>query len=420
VLISSPDSFVLQYSVKFRVKPDVGVLVMRRFHYQKKEGEGTGWEVTQWSDDAEVPDYIDFDPDEHDEDDDMETFDEEEALAVNSREQDAEEEAELKTESTMSMAELLKKYYGIDAPEGEDEAPEPEPEPEPEEEEDDDAGEDGTRRRRRKRRRSSAIAADNKGYKEETAPKAKAAKITAEPDSGVSGGGSETVADAGGAGEARVGDGSGGAADAGNGGAAAAAAAAVGAGAAVGAAPTEYAIETPEDYFNPANHEEETEIVSGVAEKKSSRVGEQYQCIPLPSVGDPLAVPQATLVWSPPTAEEAAHFDAAAFTGEITAGLDYPTKPLEAALHALFANKYNGPETLNMRRGAALSDLVPWSQQEREAFEVGLLIKGKNFYMIHRDHVTTRSVLECVEFYYTWKWTDHYDVCDSLHLFLVC
>ena len=71
---------------------------MRRFHYHKKEGEGNGWEVVQWSDDAEVPDYVDFDPDEHDEDDDMETFEEEEALAVNSREDDVAEEADLKNE----------------------------------------------------------------------------------------------------------------------------------------------------------------------------------------------------------------------------------------------------------------------------------------------------------------------------------
>lgn len=43
-----------QYSIKFRVVPDAGVLVMRRFHYAKTE-DGAGWEVTKWTDDATLP-----------------------------------------------------------------------------------------------------------------------------------------------------------------------------------------------------------------------------------------------------------------------------------------------------------------------------------------------------------------------------
>ena len=110
-----------------------------------------------------------------------------------------------------------------------------------------------------------------------------------------------------------------------------------------------------------------------MAEKKTSRVGTDnwgigYQCAVIPTVGDPIAVPQATLVWLPPTADEATRFDAAAFTSEVVAGRDYPTKPLEAALHALYANNYNGDETVNTWRSAEFvsgAPTNPWSEQER-------------------------------------------------------
>ena len=72
-----------QWSVKFRVEPDGGLTIFRRFHYGRSE-DGEGWEGVSWSDDAEHPAYADFDPDEYDDNDDMGTLEEEELLAAES------------------------------------------------------------------------------------------------------------------------------------------------------------------------------------------------------------------------------------------------------------------------------------------------------------------------------------------------
>lgn len=187
-----------------------------------------------------------------------------------------------------------------------------------------------------------------------------------------------------------------------------------GGGAAAAAAPASAAKPTFLDYFDPRNHEEETEIESGIAEKKTSRVGEAYQC-PLPAVQatytvHPL-VKQCTQVWRPPSAEEAAKFDCGAYSAAVTAGCSRPTLPLESALHKLFEAGFDGAAALAtvQAAGGYVPSRPAWSTQERIAFEEGLLIEGKNFYRIHRDHVQSRTVREHVEYYYEWKWTPYYD-----------
>jgi hypothetical protein len=51
-----------------------------------------------------------------------------------------------------------------------------------------------------------------------------------------------------------------------------------------------------------------------------------------------------------------------------------------------------------------------WSEEERRNFEDGLRRYGKDFHLIRRRKVRTRSVAEVVKFYYLWKKTERYDV----------
>ena len=361
--------------------------------------------------------------------------------AQNGRETVGEEIDDLKAEGEMSMAEILKKYYGdaAAAAYNEQEA-EAEPEPEPEEEE-----EEGGRRRRKRRRRSrqtsegvgggggivaaaaaatpdgnaakrGKLAADVKGEEEDGGAAAADPPDAATP--------TPAVSDADGAGAAVEGTAIAGASEmeqtqatasaaitpenSGGGGGAATTNASTVAATAAAKAPSFL------DYFDPRNHEEETEIVSGVAEKKTSRVGEEYQC-PLPAVEatytmHPL-VAQCTLRWRPPSEAEAARFDYAAFAAEVTAGCARPTLPLESGLHKLFETQFDGAKALAAVKAGDVTVLSkpPWTDAERVAFEEGLLIEGKNFYLIHRNHVSSRTVREHVEYYYEWKWTPYYD-----------
>lgn len=402
--------------------PDVGMIVGRRFHYSKSE-DGTSWEVTHWTDDYDTPDYVEFDPDDYDgfEDDDMETLEEEEQNAVNGRETVGEELDELKDDANLTRAQILKKYYGIDVPEDEEEAP---AEPEPEEEEAEEPRSGRSRRRRRKRSRTSSSVEDGGGAAVAIAasaalPAAEGAEVQAAKREKLS-------ADA-----AKADDRGGGATPV----AAAAAAPAATAAAAAAAGGEGEAVASPEttggggggsssapnptghtflDYFDPRNHEEETEIVSGLAEKKTSRVGEEYQC-PLPAVEStytmhPL-VAKCTLQWRPPSEAEARGFDYAKYSSEVTARCAKPTLPLESALHTLFSLGFDGAAaSAAVKAAGPFVGKAPWTEAERVAFEEGLLIEGKNFYRIHCNHVPSRTVRDHVEYYYHWKWTPHYDV----------
>ncbi|KAA0714252.1 Mesoderm induction early response protein 3 [Triplophysa tibetana] len=51
----------------------------------------------------------------------------------------------------------------------------------------------------------------------------------------------------------------------------------------------------------------------------------------------------------------------------------------------------------------------PWSEDECRNFEHALLIYEKNFHLIQKHKVQTRTVAECVAFYYMWKKSERFD-----------
>lgn len=51
-------------------------------------------------------------------------------------------------------------------------------------------------------------------------------------------------------------------------------------------------------------------------------------------------------------------------------------------------------------------ELCSWSAEECRGFEQGYRVYGKNFHLIQANKVRTRSVGECVEYYYMWKKSD--------------
>uniref|UniRef100_A0A3P9J4T1 Mesoderm induction early response 1, family member 3 b n=1 Tax=Oryzias latipes TaxID=8090 RepID=A0A3P9J4T1_ORYLA len=51
----------------------------------------------------------------------------------------------------------------------------------------------------------------------------------------------------------------------------------------------------------------------------------------------------------------------------------------------------------------------PWSEDECRNFEHGLQMHDKNFHLIQKHKVTTRTVAECVAFYYRWKKSERFD-----------
>ncbi|XP_074893794.1 mesoderm induction early response protein 2 isoform X3 [Buteo buteo] len=58
---------------------------------------------------------------------------------------------------------------------------------------------------------------------------------------------------------------------------------------------------------------------------------------------------------------------------------------------------------------SAIDELCAWSEEECRNFEHGFRVHGKNFHLIQANKVRTRSVGECVEYYYMWKKSERYD-----------
>lgn len=85
----------------------------------------------------------------------------------------------------------------------------------------------------------------------------------------------------------------------------------------------------------------------------------------------------------------------------------------EQALFLLLQCGNNCEEGLRRRRlGSAqpATTMSIWSEEECRNFENGLRLYGKCFHEIQASKVKTRSVGECVQFYYLWKKTDRHDV----------
>ncbi|XP_061096261.1 mesoderm induction early response protein 1-like isoform X3 [Conger conger] len=87
-------------------------------------------------------------------------------------------------------------------------------------------------------------------------------------------------------------------------------------------------------------------------------------------------------------------------------------KDNEQALYELVKCNFNTDEALRRLRfnvKAAREELSVWTEEECRNFEQGLKAYGKDFHLIQANKVRTRSVGECVAFYYMWKKSERYD-----------
>ncbi|KAJ8271089.1 hypothetical protein GJAV_G00122600 [Gymnothorax javanicus] len=84
----------------------------------------------------------------------------------------------------------------------------------------------------------------------------------------------------------------------------------------------------------------------------------------------------------------------------------------EQALYELVKCHFNMEEALRRLRfnvKVFREELCAWSEEECRNFEQGYRAHGKNFHLIQANKVRTRSVGECVEYYYAWKKSERHD-----------
>ncbi|XP_037339152.1 mesoderm induction early response protein 3 isoform X1 [Pungitius pungitius] len=85
----------------------------------------------------------------------------------------------------------------------------------------------------------------------------------------------------------------------------------------------------------------------------------------------------------------------------------------EQALCELVKCNYNIREALERhcsRVKSSKETSPPWSEEECKNFEHALQMYDKNFHLIQKHKVTTRTVAECVAFYYMWKKSERFDI----------
>ncbi|XP_068563340.1 mesoderm induction early response protein 2 [Cebidichthys violaceus] len=84
----------------------------------------------------------------------------------------------------------------------------------------------------------------------------------------------------------------------------------------------------------------------------------------------------------------------------------------QQALYELVKCNFNAEEALRRLRfnvKVYSEELCAWSEEECRNFEHGYRVYGKNFHLIQANKVRTRSVGECVEYYYMWKKSDRHE-----------
>ncbi|XP_041064714.1 mesoderm induction early response protein 1-like isoform X1 [Carcharodon carcharias] len=159
--------------------------------------------------------------------------------------------------------------------------------------------------------------------------------------------------------------------------------------------------------------------------KKEIMVGSQYQAeVPVGfykyKENEKVYENEDQLLWNPDFLPEnkVVEFlcDASKRTGE-EKGLDAipegsHIKDNEQALYELVKCNFDTEEALRRLRfnvKAAREELSIWSEEECRNFEQGLKAYGKDFHLIQANKVRTRSVGDCVAFYYMWKKSERYD-----------
>ncbi|XP_061413859.1 mesoderm induction early response protein 2-like isoform X2 [Lethenteron reissneri] len=83
----------------------------------------------------------------------------------------------------------------------------------------------------------------------------------------------------------------------------------------------------------------------------------------------------------------------------------------EQALYELMRSNYEARRALAKMRSndRAVKEETGWSEEECRDFENGLRLYGKDFFQIQLNKVRSRSVGECVAFYYMWKKSERHD-----------
>ncbi|XP_070765003.1 LOW QUALITY PROTEIN: mesoderm induction early response protein 2 [Enoplosus armatus] len=84
----------------------------------------------------------------------------------------------------------------------------------------------------------------------------------------------------------------------------------------------------------------------------------------------------------------------------------------EQALYELVKCSFNAEEAVRRLRfnvKVFSEELCAWSEEECRNFEHGYRVYGKNFHLIQANKVRTRSVGECVEYYYMWKKSERHE-----------
>ncbi|XP_076134471.1 mesoderm induction early response protein 2 isoform X1 [Alosa pseudoharengus] len=87
-------------------------------------------------------------------------------------------------------------------------------------------------------------------------------------------------------------------------------------------------------------------------------------------------------------------------------------KDNEQVLYELVKCNFNAEEALrrlHFNVKVFNEELCAWSEEECRNFEHGYRVHGKNFHLIQANKVRTRSVGECVEYYYLWKKSERHD-----------
>ncbi|CAL8253624.1 unnamed protein product [Merluccius merluccius] len=84
----------------------------------------------------------------------------------------------------------------------------------------------------------------------------------------------------------------------------------------------------------------------------------------------------------------------------------------EQALYELVKCNFNAEEALrrlHFNVKVFSDELCSWSEEECRGFEQGYRAYGKNFHIIQANKVRTRSVGECVQYYYMWKKSERHE-----------
>ncbi|KAK2506332.1 hypothetical protein MC885_020792 [Smutsia gigantea] len=84
----------------------------------------------------------------------------------------------------------------------------------------------------------------------------------------------------------------------------------------------------------------------------------------------------------------------------------------EQALYELLKCNHNIKEAIERyccNGKASQEGMTAWMEEECRSFEHALMVFGKDFHLIQKNKVRTRTVAECVAFYYMWKKSERYD-----------